>query len=365
LIGETTVSVGLGGDPFSVKGGKVYLTGPYEGAPFGLSVVNPAKAGPYDLGQGACDCVLVRARVEIDPHTAQLTVTTDNEGPYKIPTILQGIPLQIKHVNVLITRPRFTFNPTNCNPHAITATLTSTQGATAPLTVPFQATNCATLKFHPDFKASTSGKTSKENGASLTTKILYPPTPPGTSQATTYAGIASAKVDLPKQLPSRLTTLQKACLAAVFEKNPASCPPASIVGHAKVITPLLPVPLTGPAYFVSHGGEAFPSLTMVLQGYGITIDLIGTTFIKKGITSSTFKNTPDAPLTSFELTLPQGKNSALAATSNLCKTKLNMPTAFTAQNGLTIHQNTKITVTQCHKTHKTKKANKPRKNTKK
>ena len=114
------------------------------------------------------------------------------------------------------------------------------------------------------------------------------------------------KVDLPKQLPSRLTTLQKACPPRSSNANPAGCPAASIVGHAKAITPLLPVPLTGPAYFVSHGGEAFPSLIVVLQGYGITIDLVGTTFISKaGITSSTFKTVPDPPVTSFELTYPR------------------------------------------------------------
>jgi len=351
LVGETTVSVGLGGDPFSVKGGRVYLTGPYQGAPFGLSIVNPAKAGPYDLGKGACDCVVVRAKIEVDPHTAQLTITTDNTGPYRIPTILDGIPLQIKHVNVTINREHFTFNPTNCNPMSITANLLSTEGTAATLNVPFQVTNCAILKFAPKFQVTTSGKTSKQNGASLTAKISYP-APPGTQ-----ANIASVKVDLPKQLPSRLTTLQKACLAAVFDTNPASCPKASYIGHATVHTPLIPVPLTGPAIFVSHGNEAFPSLTIVLQGYGVTVDLVGATFIKKGITSTTFKTTPDVPFNTFELTLPQGKYSALAANGNLCKTKLNMPTAFTAQNGATIHQTTKITITNCPKT-KTKTTNK-------
>ncbi len=174
-------------------------------------------------------------------------------------------------------------------------------------------------------------------------KLTYPNAPFGSQ-----ANIARVKVELPKALPSRLTTLQKACSAAQFESNPAGCPPASIVGHAKAITPLIPVPLEGPAYFVSHGGEAFPSLIIVLQGYGVRIDLVGSTFINKaGITSSTFKTVPDQPVGSFELTLPQGPYSALAANGNLCKQKLVMPTEFVAQNGAEIHETTKIAVTGC------------------
>ena len=333
-IGKTIVSVGLGGDPFTVTGGQVFLTAGYKGAPFGLSIVNPAKAGPFDLGK-----VIVRAKIEVDPHTAALTVTTD-----PIPHILQGIPLQIKHVNVTIDRPGFTFNPTNCSQFKLTGSIGSVEGASSPVETPFQTTNCATLKFAPKFAVSTAGKTSKANGASLAVKLTYPKAPFGT-----YTNIAKVKVALPKQLPSRLTTLQKACTAAVFDQNPANCPAASIVGHAKVITPLLPVPLIGPAYFVSHGGEAFPDLTVVLQGYGVTVDLVGSTSIKNGVTTSTFKATPDTPFSSFELTLPQGKYSALAANADLCKSKLAMPTEFTAQNGAVIKQSTPIAVTGCKK----------------
>jgi hypothetical protein len=149
-----------------------------------------------------------------------------------------------------------------------------------------------------------------------------------------------------------LTTLQKACTSAQFDSNPAGCPSASVVASAKAITPILPVPLEGPAYFVSHGNEAFPQLILVLQGYGITIDLVGDTFISKsGITSSTFAHVPDAPVSSFELTLPEGKFSALAANANLCSVKggLKMPTQFTAQNGATLNQETHIEVTGCPK----------------
>jgi hypothetical protein len=391
LIGETTVSVGVGNDPFSVKGGRVYLTGPYRGAPFGLSIVNPAKAGPYDVEKDTsnpnydspCDCIVVRAKIEVDPLTADLTVTSDNEGPYKIPTILDGIPLQIKHVNVTITRPGFTFNPTNCSPLSITGAIDSTEGSSNPVSVPFQATNCARLSFKPRFEVSTSGRTSRADGASLHVRLSYPRLPFGSQ-----ANIKSVKVDLPRQLPSRLNTLQKACPDSVFAANPAGCPAASRVGHARASTPILPVELEGPAYFVSHGGQKFPELIVVLQGYGVTVYLHGETFISKGgITSSTFHTVPDVPVGTFELNLPEGPYSALAAPGGVCSatrtvlvrrrirvktangtartvtrrvrktlaTGLVMPTLFIAQNGAVIHQSTPIAVTGCAR-HKNGKA---------
>jgi hypothetical protein len=343
-IGELTAGAGPGPEPFFIKSGKVFLTGPYEGAPFGLSIDVPERAGPFDFGTGPCDCEVVRAMVKVDPHTAQLTVSNG-----ALPTMKDGIPFQVKSVNVNINRPEFVFNPTSCDPMSVTGTLSSTQGMTAQASSHFQATNCAALAFKPKFKVSTSGRTSRANGASLTAQLTYPKTPLGTQ-----VNIRKVKVELPKQLPSRLKTLQKACTAATFEANPANCPAASVVGHAKAVTPILPVPLIGPAYFVSHGGEAFPSLVVVLQGYGVTVDLVGSTFISKhGITSSTFKTVPDVPVGSFELTLPEGLHSALAAPHNLCKAgKLVMPTEFIAQDNAAIYENTQIAVTGCGKARK-------------
>jgi hypothetical protein len=359
LIGHTQVLTGPGTNPFLVTGGQVFLTEGYKGASYGLSIVVPATAGPYTLsGTTGHGTVVVRATVEIDPYTAALTVKSD-----PLPTVLDGIPLQLKIVNVTIDRPEFTFGPTNCSKLQVTGTLSSAEGMSANVSSPFQVTNCARLGFGPKFNVTTSGKTSKANGASLNVKLIYPKAPWGTQ-----ANIAKVKVDLPKQLPSRLTTLQKACTAAQFNSNPAGCPAASIVGHATATTPILPVPLTGPAYFVSHGGEAFPSLIVVLQGYGVTVDLVGTTFIsKKGITSSTFKSVPDVPVGTFQLTLPQGRYSALTANGNLCKSKLAMPTAFVAQNGMETHGSTKIGVTGCpkHKVQKAKHHNKKGKGKKK
>ena len=345
-IGHTVVGAGPGPYPlFIPQAGAppapIYLTGPYKGAPFGLSIVVPLVAGPFNLGTE-----VVRAKIEVDPHTSQITVVTD-----PLPTIVKGIPADLRSINAVIDRPEFMFNPTDCNPMSFSGTATSTEGVVAPLSSHFQMGSCQALKFQPNFKVSTNGKTSRANGASLTAKILYPTGNLGFNQASSQSNINSVKVDLPKQLPSRLTTLQKACTAATFAANPANCPAASIVGHAKAITPVLPVPLEGPAYFVSHAGEEFPSLIVVLQGYGVTVELVGTTFInnKTNITSSTFKQVPDVPIGLFELVLPQGKYSALAANGNLCKSKLEMPTAFIAQNGAQLHQTTPVTVTGCAK----------------
>ena len=365
-VGEATIGVGVGNDPFTVAGGKFYLTGPYNGhgsctvgeagcAPFGLTFEVPAKAGPFDLANTQnnhppCDCVVVRGKIELNPLTSAITITSNPPGtPDSIPTSIEGIPLEIQHVNATTTRGNFQFNPTNCSKMALTGTVQLNEGGTSTISTPFQVTNCAALKFEPKFTVSTSAKTSRTAGASLTAKLAYPSVPQGTD-----ADIAKVKVELPKQLPSRLTTLQKACSSAQFEANPAACPAASKIGYAVVHTPLIPVPLQGPAIFVSHGDEGWPSLVLVLQGYGITIDLTGSTLIHNGITSTTFKTVPDQPFSSFELTLPEGPDSALTAIANLCTAKtLTMPTEFIGQNGAELEQTTKIAVTGCPKIKKT------------
>ncbi len=350
-IGTVTVGAGPGSEPYYVTG-QIYLTGPYNGGPFGEVVEVPAVAGPFNLG-----VVAVRGSIRVDPSSIQATVVSN---PF--PTILDGIPLQVKTVNVLLNREDFIVNPTSCAAMAVAGKLVSTQNAAANVSTPFAVTNCANLAFKPDLTATVSGRASKADGAGFDVKVTYPQGPAGT-----YANTKSVKVDLPKQLPSRLTTLQKACLAATFEANPASCPAASDVGTATAVTPLLGVPVSGPAYLVSHGGEAFPDLEVVLQGEGVTAIVVFNTNIKKGITSSTLKAAPDVPLSSFELKLPTGKYSILGANVpasakySLCGQSLSMPTAITGQNGTPIKQNTKIGVTGCPKTKKAKAAKKPKK----
>jgi hypothetical protein len=330
-----TVTAGAGaGSPLYV-GGQAYLAGPYEGGPLSLAIVTPAVAGPFDLGN-----VVVRAALYINPTTAQVTVKSD-----PIPTMLQGIPLDIRSVAVSINRPEFTLNPTSCEPMSVTGEAITTQNQLASLSDRFQVGGCQGLPFKPSFTASTQGKTSKANGASLTVKV---------SQKPGEANIHKVALTLPLVLPARLTTLQKACTEAQFAINPAGCPAGSFIGTAKAITPILNVPLTGPAILVSHGGAAFPDVVFLLQGNErggtIRIDLDGKTDIKKGITHSRFETVPDAPISSFETNLPQGPHSVLSANANLCTTKLSIPTELTGQNGATLNQSTRPTVIGCPKT---------------
>jgi len=353
-IGHTLVGVGVGA-VLAYTPGKLYMAGPYQGAPFSVVAITSAKVGPFDLGT-----VIVHLPLNIDPVTAQVSIPTGAAD--QIPHIVEGIVVHVRDIRVYVDRPNFTLNPTNCGRLTFAANVigagesfvSPADDVPSSANDPFQVANCANLAFKPSFKVSTSGKTSRKNGASLAVKLTYPKAPQGTQ-----ANIGMVKVDLPKRLPSRLTTLQKACTYGQFTANPAGCPAASRVGQATAITPILPVPITGPAYFVSHGGAKFPELILVLEGYGVTIDLHGETFISKaGITSSTFRTVPDQPVTSFELTLPQGPNSALAANGNLCASELKMPTLFTGQNGAVIKQTTPITVTGCPKKkvkHKAKK----------
>jgi hypothetical protein len=343
-IGHTVIAAGPGGNPLYLPQpgqpqAPVYLTGPYEGAPYGLSVVVPVIAGPFNLGTQ-----VVRSKVEVDPHTAQLTVTTD---PF--PTILKGVPADLRTISVVVDRPGFLFNPTSCEPQSITGSVRSTEGAVSPFSNHFQVGGCAALPFKPGFTVSTQAKTSKAKGASLTVKY---------TSGAGLANTAKVAVTLPKQLPARLTTIQQACTEAAFNANPASCPVASDIGTATASTPILAGALTGPVYLVSHGGAAFPDVVAILQGEGVTIDLTGNINIAHSVTSATFNTVPDAPIGTFTMVLPEGPHSGLSpnlpksAKYSMCAQKLTMPTVLTGQNGLVVKQTTKVTVTGCPKAKK-------------
>lgn len=350
LVGHSTTLTGLGSEPYSL-GGSVYLTTGFDNAPFGLSVATPAVAGPFNLGT-----VIANSTIQVNPTTAAVTVTavqshlldagggiTELGSP--LPTIVKGVPVQLKAISVRVDRPNFQFNPTSCNAMSTSATLTGAEGAVAPVSSPFQVANCASLPFHPKLTASVAAQGSKANGVSFTVKV--------TSSGLGVAGIAKVDLAIPAVLPSRLTTIQKACPEAVFAANPATCDEGSVIGKGIIHTPVLKNPLSGPAYLVSHGNAAFPDVEFLLQGEGITLLLDGKTDIKKGITYSRFESNPDAPFTTFETQLPAGPHSALtdvvptSKNYNLCGTSLQIPLEMTGQNGAFFKETTNVAIIGC------------------
>jgi hypothetical protein len=338
-IGTTVVGAGAGPSPLFVpQPGKdptaVYLAGPYKGAPLSLSIVVPAQAGPFDLGD-----VVVRAALFIDQHDAHVSVKSD-----PLPTMRDGVPLRVRDVRVNIDRPGFMVSPTNCKQQSVTGQIDSASGKSVNVSSPFAVTGCSGLKFKPRISATTSGKTSKANGARLVVKL---------SQEAGEANVSKVDLTLPIVLPARLSTLQLACTQSQFAVNPAGCPAGSVIGSATARTPLLSTPLAGPAYLVSHAGAAFPDVVFMLQanerGSVVRVDLVGGTQIKKGITYSRFESVPDAPISAFQATLPEGPHSIFAAFGSLCKKRPLLFAEVVGQNGSVFARSVKIAVSGCAK----------------
>lgn len=330
-IGSVTVASGAGSDPYFLKG-SVYLTGPYNGGPFGEAVVVPANAGPFHLGN-----VVVRGSIQVDPHTAQATIVSD---PFPQFVGSTGIPTAVRRVDVNLERPDFTFNPTSCEEMHVVGALTSQGGASSAVSQRFQAGGCRGLSFEPKFSVLVHAHHTRKDGESMHVHI---------GSAFGDANIHKVHVVLPRKLPSRLSTLKQACTEDQFAENPAGCPAGSFVGHAVAHTPVLPVPLEGPAIFVSHGGRGFPNLDLVLQGDGVQITLVGNTYInpKTSVTTSTFDSVPDVPVESFDLYLPAGPHSALGGNGDMCAKPLYMPTTLTGHNGAVRTQQTRLKVSGC------------------
>jgi hypothetical protein len=334
-----------GESPYNSKnlitlGGQVYLTTGYQGSPYGLAIVVPAEhVGPYNLGK-----IVTRAGIQVNEETAQVTTTS------AVPTIVSGAPVRLRAIQILLNRAGFIRNATHCSAGSIESTLYGTGTLPASnlikdeLKTPYAATGCSALPFKPVFTSTTSANTSRQNGATLTVKYTQNP---GESN------IQRVETQLPFALPSRLTTLQKACTEGAFAANPASCPAASNVGTVVAHTPLLNTPLTGTAILVSHGGRAYPDLDFVLHEVaGVKVRVVGHTEIKNGITYSRFENVPDTPVSSFELTLPSGPNSLLGANGSFCtETTTSKKKVALRKNGKVVRKKGHVVFTTQKTTH--------------
>jgi len=329
-VGTATVAAGAGPLPLVVAG-PVYLTGPYDGAPFGLDILVKASVEPFDLGTA-----LIRSRVLLNPSSLAVTIASNS-----FPQILGGVPLRLRSLDVDLSRAGFLVNPTNCMRRAIAATIGSSQSASAEVSTPFQVVGCADLPFAPHVTASTSAKASQAgSGASLDVDIA--------NAVSGGANIHSVFVQMPRLLRPRLTTIEHACSVQTQALSIARCSPQAVVGRATVSTPASSSLLSGPIYLVAHGGKAVPSLVMDLQGNGLAVDLEGKLGISsKDVISATFTALPDVPISSFALMLPRGPHSMLGAIANLCGKRLGLAYGLADQIGATNKGMARVAVSGC------------------
>lgn len=310
-VGSVVVGAGAGSKPYYVSG-KAYLTGPYRGAPISLAIVTPAVAGPYDLGD-----VVVRAALEVDPETAQITVRSD-----AIPTELKGIPLDLRSIAVRMDRSRFTVNPTNCEEMAVGGTLTTVHGVTVPLSNRFKVSGCGKLGFSPRLSLRLGGATQRAHNPSVKA-VLRP--------RAGQANISRSAVFLPPTVQVDNGSIQNPCTRVQFEAG--ACPKRSILGRAKAYSPLLERPLVGPVYFRSNGGQRLlPDLVADLRGQ-LNIVLVGEISAVRKRLRTIFATVPDAPVSRFELRISGGKRGWLENNDDLCRQPQRALVRMRAHNG--------------------------------
>jgi hypothetical protein len=327
-VGTVTVGAGAGETPLSVSG-HAYLAGPYKGAPLSLAIITPAVAGPFDLGD-----VVVRTALYVNPETAQIHAVSD-----PLPTILQGIPLDVRSIDLDMNRPQFTLNPTHCDPMAVLGSATSTLGNVAALSQRFQVGGCSALAFKPKVALSLKGGTRRHTFPALKAVVTYPPGPG-------YANIARAQVTLPHSEFLEQGHIRTVCTRVQFAAgagNGSGCPAASVYGFARAVTPLLDKPLEGPVYLRSSSHK-LPDLVAALNGQ-IDIALAGRVDTgKNGGIRNTFEVVPDAPVTKFTLEMQGGKKGLLVNSEDICgpQAKTHALVHLVSQNGKVLDLKPKI-----------------------
>ncbi len=335
-IGSTSVLVGSGGEPLPLTG-TISVTGPYKGAPFGLSVVVPAKVGPFDLGD-----VVVRGALHVDANNAKVTAVTE---PF--PTIVGGVPVRLRQVNVAMDRPGFMFNPTSCRRQSISGAFWSTAGAAAARSAPFQAQGCDRLKLNPRLSLQWTGKTQMR-------KDRHPGVKAQLGDMLGQANLKKVKVTLPLTAALDPDNAKALCEPAAAARN--QCPADSRIGWASASTPALHDRVSGPVYFVrgvrlSESGrevKTLPKLYVPLTGQGVRVDIWADSAVdKKQRLVSTFREIPDVPVRDFELSINSGKDGILKATNDVCGASKTTTIEYTGHNGGVTERRVAFTAPDC------------------
>jgi hypothetical protein len=337
-IGNVLAGAGVG-SVLTYAPGKVYLAGPFGGAPISVVGVVPAVAGPFDVGT-----VVTRLALVIDSNTAEVRVDGSLSDP--IPHILAGIPLRVRDIRVAIDRPDFTLNPTSCNPFSVGAALWGGGGDVfsllddAPLlrSDRFQAANCANLAFKPRISLKLIGGTKRGDHPALRAEVRPRPGD---------ANIAFAAATLPKSAFLEQGHIRTICTRVQFAAE--QCPAGSVYGHATAHTPLLDQPVSGLVYLRSSDNE-LPDVVAALKGppsLPIDFDLVGKVDSVRGGIRNTFQTAPDVPVSRFVLSMQGGAKGLIVNSRNLCASTNRANVRLTAHNGRRFNPRPEVVATKC------------------
>jgi len=335
-VGTVHVGAGAGPAPYYTNG-TAYLAGPYKGAPLSMAIITPAAAGPFDLGT-----VVTRVALRVNPATTQITAEAD-----PIPSILKGIPLDVRSIDLALDKKEFTRTGTSCDPFAVKGLMASTLGQNASMESRYQLGNCANLKFGPNLSLKLVGPTKRNQNPKLVANL---------NVKEGEANIAAVAVRLAHSSFLDQSHIRTVCTRVQFAAgagNGAECPAASIYGHAQAKSPVLGYPLDGNVYLRSSSHK-LPDLVVALQGPAyqpIAIELDGQTDSVKGALRNTFETVPDAPVSSFRLELFGGKRGLIVNSRDICAHTYRATIDIAAQNGASVVQRPEVKA-QCGKAKK-------------
>jgi hypothetical protein len=319
-IGTVIVGGGAGSRPIYL-GGKVYLAGPYKGAPLSLAIVTPAVSGPYDLGN-----VVIRTALNVNPVDAHVTAVSD-----QLPIIFEGIPLRLRSIQIRLDRPGFALSPTNCSRFDVRGLITGDQGAQSDMASHYQVANCRLLPYEPALSLRLTGGLNRRGHPAIHAILK------------SKAGEANSKeisVSMPKNELLDNSHIGTVCTRVDFAAD--SCPSKSLIGNAKIITPILDQPLSGPVYLRSSA-HRLPDIALKMKGQ---VDIEATARIDsvRGGLRATFSTVPDVPFSKVELNLAGGKKGLLQNTKSLCGARQMAKVRMAGQNGAAMNGKSKLLV---------------------
>jgi hypothetical protein len=263
--------------------------------------------------------VVVRVALHVDPLTAQVSAVSDT-----VPSIIGGIPIRMRSIQVNIDRPNFTINPTNCSPFTVDSQGIGDQGTVADFSSYFQVLNCRALSFKPKMTIRQLGgrkQTARSKNPAMRFDLW---TRPGD------ANLKSIAVTLPKAFAIDQRHLGNICSRAQLAAE--RCAGRQAIGRVITRTPLLDKALTGPAYAVSGFGK-LPHVVFILDGQVTIMPEAESSSVRGGHLKTVVPIVPDAPIGHFRLNLSGGDNGYLVNTRSLCASTAVVHVVYVAQSG--------------------------------